>query len=67
MTIYFIRHAQSAFNAVHDPLKPDPMIFDAPITELGKKQAQQARGKIKNLISKQLLFRPIQEQYKRRC
>ena len=32
MSIYLIRHAQSAFNAVHDPNKPDPMIFDAPIT-----------------------------------
>ena len=30
VTIYLIRHAQSAFNAVHDdPNKPDPMIFDA--------------------------------------
>ena len=58
MTIYFIRHAQSAFNAVHDPLKPDPMIFDAPITELGKKQAQQAQGKIKKLDIKTVIVSP---------
>ena len=49
MTVYLIRHAQSAFNAVHDPNKPDPMIFDAPITALGKTQAQQARSEIKQL------------------
>ena len=49
MTIYFIRHAQSAFNAVHDPNKPDPMIFDAPITALGETQAQQARDEVKQL------------------
>ena len=49
MTVYLIRHAQSAFNAVHDPNKPDPMIFDAPITALGETQAQQARSEIKQL------------------
>ena len=49
MTIYFIRHAQSAFNAVYDPNKPDPMIFDAPITALGETQAQQARDEVKQL------------------
>ena len=46
MTIYLIRHAQSAFNAVYDPNKPDPMIFDAPITALGETQAQQARSEV---------------------
>ena len=47
MTVYLIRHAQSAFNAVHDPLKPDPMIFDAPLTEFGKIQAKQARSQVR--------------------
>ena len=50
MTIYFIRHAQSAFNAAYDPSKPDPIIFDAPITALGETQAQQARDEVNNLI-----------------
>ena len=49
MTIYLIRHAQSAFNAVYDPNKPDPMIFDAPITALGETQAQQARSEVQQL------------------
>jgi broad specificity phosphatase PhoE len=49
VTIYLIRHAQSAFNAVYDPNKPDPMILDAPITALGKAQAQQAQSEVKQL------------------
>lgn len=49
MTIYLIRHAQSAFNAVYDPNKPDPMIFDAPITALGESQALEARTEIDQL------------------
>ena len=47
MTIFLIRHAQSQFNAVYDPDKPDPMLFDAPITELGQQQAIRARAEIK--------------------
>ena len=59
MTIYLIRHAQSAFNAVHDPNKPDPMIFDAPITELGKTQAIQARGEVEKLEIKNVIVSPF--------
>ena len=51
MSIYLIRHAQSAFNAVYGPNKPDPMIFDAPITELGETQAKQARREVEKLDS----------------
>ena len=59
MTIYLIRHAQSAFNAVHDPNKPDPMIFDAPITELGKTQAIQARSEVEKLEIKNVIVSPF--------
>ena len=59
MTIYLIRHAQSAFNAVHDPLKPDPMIFDAPITKLGEVQAQQARRQIEKNDIKTVIVSPF--------
>ena len=55
MSIYLIRHAQSAFNAVYGPNKPDPMIFDAPITELGETQAKQARIEVEKLDIKQLI------------
>jgi broad specificity phosphatase PhoE len=59
MTIYLIRHAQSAFNAVHDPQKPDPMIFDAPITALGKTQAQNARDKVEKLDITAVIVSPF--------
>ena len=59
MSIYLIRHAQSAFNAVHDPNKPDPMIFDAPITELGETQAKQARIAVEKLDIKHLIVSPF--------
>ena len=66
MTIYLIRHAQSAFNAVHDPKKPDPMIFDAPITALGETQARNARSEVKELdINKRHCFTVSLEHYKR--
>ena len=59
MTVYLIRHAQSAFNAVHDPLKPDPMIFDAPLTEFGKIQAKQARSQVEKLDIKTVIVSPF--------
>lgn len=44
MTIYLIRHGQSEFNAAFALQRPaDPMIFDAPLTDLGIQQAQSAK------------------------
>ncbi|MFK7762596.1 MAG: histidine phosphatase family protein [Roseobacter sp.] len=59
MTVYLIRHAQSAFNAVYDPKKPDPMIFDAPITPLGESQAIKARNEISQLTLKHVIVSPF--------
>ena len=59
MTIYLIRHAQSAFNAVHDPNKPDPMIFDAPITAIGESQAINARDEVKQLNITNVIVSPF--------
>jgi glucosyl-3-phosphoglycerate phosphatase len=59
VTVYLIRHAQSAFNAVYDPNKPDPMIFDAPITAFGETQAQQARGEVKLLDIVNVIVSPF--------
>ena len=59
MSIYLIRHAQSAFNAVYGPNKPDPMIFDAPITELGQTQAKQARREVEKLDIKNVIVSPF--------
>ena len=59
MTIYLIRHAQSAFNAVYDAQKPDPMIFDAPITELGESQARQAGKEVQHLDISRIIVSPF--------
>ena len=59
MTIYLIRHAQSAFNAVYDPNKPDPMIFDAPITALGETQAREARTAVNQLDLVNVIVSPF--------
>lgn len=57
MTIYFIRHGQSEFNAAFRH-EGDPMIFDAPLTALGREQALQVRKKIKDLGIKRVIASP---------
>ena len=59
MSIYLIRHAQSTFNAVYGPNEPDPMIFDAPITELGETQAKRARLKVEKFNIKNVIVSPF--------
>lgn len=58
MSIYFIRHGQSEFNAVfnHDG---DPMIFDAPLTALGEAQAKTAREQVADLGIKVAITSPL--------
>ena len=59
MSIYLIRHAQSEFNAIYDPDKPDPMIFDARLSSLGESQAAQARASIQQLDITHLIVSPL--------
>ena len=59
VSIFLIRHAQSAFNAVYQRDMPDPMIFDAPITELGASQARQARDAIRHLDIQDIIVSPF--------
>ena len=58
MSIYFIRHGQSEFNAAFRH-EGDPMIFDAPLTALGREQALQARQKIESLGIKRVISSPL--------
>ncbi|MCP4189089.1 MAG: histidine phosphatase family protein [Planctomycetaceae bacterium] len=59
MTIYLIRHGQSEFNAVHKDGDPDPMIFDAPLTEMGCLQAKKARQEAMALGVRQVITSPL--------
>lgn len=58
MAIYFIRHGQSEFNAAFKG-EVDPLIFDAPLTELGFKQAAEARESILKLKITHVITSPL--------
>ena len=59
MTIFLIRHGQSEFNAAHSDGEPDPLIFDAPLTELGRAQATEARVEAMDLGNSQVITSPL--------
>ncbi len=58
MTIYLIRHGQSEFNAAFTGVG-DPMIFDAPLTELGTAQARAARTEVAELGIEAVICSPL--------
>ena len=59
MPIYFIRHGQSEFNAVHKEGDNDPLIFDAPLTDKGCRQAEEAKVLVADLGIKQVITSPL--------
>ncbi|WP_299191121.1 histidine phosphatase family protein [uncultured Litoreibacter sp.] len=58
MTIHLIRHGQSEFNAAFTGAG-DPMIFDAPLTELGQSQARATRARAAALGIEDILCSPL--------
>ena len=58
MPVYFIRHGQSEFNAAFEA-EFDPMIFDAPLTELGFEQAADARNRVSKLGITRVITSPL--------
>jgi broad specificity phosphatase PhoE len=59
MPVYFIRHGQSEFNAAYNGGDVDPMIFDAPLTDKGRKQAEEARALVADLGIKLVITSPL--------
>jgi broad specificity phosphatase PhoE len=59
MPIYLIRHGQSEFNAAHTDGAPDPLIFDAPLTDLGRQQARAARDHAATLGIQSVICSPL--------
>lgn len=59
MPIYLIRHGQSEFNAAHSDGAPDPLIFDAPLTDLGRAQALAARDHAATLGIQHVICTPL--------
>ena len=47
--IFLIRHGQSTFNAAFEATGIDPLHFDAPLTDLGHRQAEAARAQVARL------------------
>lgn len=58
MAIYFIRHGQSEFNAAFKG-EVDPLIFDAPLTNLGFEQAFEARIAVNSLNITRVITSPL--------
>jgi glucosyl-3-phosphoglycerate phosphatase len=59
MTVYFIRHGQSEFNAAFDPAVGDPLIFDARLSPLGRRQALEAREQVAALGIERVIVSPL--------
>ena len=48
-TFHFIRHAQSLHNAAAETMVGDPMLRDAPLTDLGHEQARTLQGRMRDV------------------
>ena len=59
MPVYFIRHGQSEFNAAYDGGDYYPMIYDAPLTEKGHRQAEEAKALVADLGIRQVITSPL--------
>lgn len=59
MSVYLIRHGQSEFNAAFNESRIDPMIIDAPLTDIGRRQAEAARELVADLGIKQVITSPL--------
>lgn len=58
MEIYFVRHGQSQFNAAFKG-EVDPLIYDAPLTELGFSQAAEARNRFSKMKITRVITSPL--------
>lgn len=59
-TIHLIRHGQSLFNAAFDAItRTDPMIFDAPLSPLGREQAAALRQEVHGLGVEIIVSSPL--------
>jgi len=59
MPVYFIRHGQSEFNAAVDLAVGDPLIFDARLSSLGRRQAMAAREHVTTLDIERVIVSPL--------
>jgi broad specificity phosphatase PhoE len=58
-TVHCIRHGQSTFNAAYELTQSDPLHFDAPLTELGRRQAAEAAAAVRDVPYELILTTPL--------
>jgi broad specificity phosphatase PhoE len=47
--VHLLRHAQSTFNTIYDRTEVDPLDFDAPLSDNGRRQAAETRRRIRGM------------------
>lgn len=57
--LYLIRHGQSEFNAVFDETGADPLVFDAPLSDLGRRQAKSVAASAQALSVDLVVLSPL--------
>ncbi len=57
--VHCIRHGQSTFNIIHQRGLPDPLHWDAPLTELGFQQAEGVRALVRGVPYELIVTSPL--------
>lgn len=57
--VHCIRHGQSTFNAHFAETGEDPLHFDAPLTELGRRQVQERAGELRQYPYELVITSPL--------
>jgi len=58
-TVHCIRHGQSTFNAAFELTRTDPLHPDAPLTELGRRQAAEAAAAVREIPFELIVTTPL--------
>src|SRR5207244_13101068 len=48
--VHLLRHAQSTFNVIYDRTQVDPIDFDAPLSDNGRRQAKETRRSMLGMV-----------------
>ena len=58
-TVHCIRHGQSTFNAAFEASRVDPLHWDAPLTELGRRQVAEAASRVRDYPYELVVTSPL--------
>lgn len=57
--VYLLRHGQSTFNAAYSLTGVDPLLFDAPLSELGRQQVTEVANQVSQLNLELIVTSPL--------